>query len=44
MTFEVVTLVMNACLCVALVGVTVMAVFFMYAGIRSILRALNMDD
>lgn len=44
MTFEVVTLVMNACLCVALVGVTVMAVFLMYAGIRSILMALNMDD
>lgn len=45
MTFEVFTLVMNACLCVALVGVTVMAVFFLlYAGIRSILSALNMDD
>lgn len=44
MTFEVVTLVMNACLCVALVGVTVMAVFLVYAGIRSILSALNMDD
>lgn len=44
MTFEVVTLVMNACLCVALVGVTVMAVFLMYAGIRNILDALNMDD
>lgn len=42
--FEVVTLVMNVCLCVALVGVTVMAVFLMYASIRSILRALNMDD
>lgn len=44
MTFEVVTLVMNACLCVALVGVTVMAVFLLYAGIRNILDAINRDD
>lgn len=44
MTFEVVTLVMNACLCVVIVCVTVMDVFLLYAGIRSILIALNMDD
>ena len=44
MTFEVVTLVMNACLCVTLVGVTVMAVFLLYAGIRNMLKALDLDD
>lgn len=44
MTFGVLTLVMNACLCVVMVGVTVMTVFLLYAGIRSILIALNMDD
>lgn len=39
--FEVVTLVMDACLCISLVCVTVMAVFLLYAGIRSILSVLN---
>lgn len=38
MTFEVVTLVMNACFCVVIVCVTVMAVFLLYAGIRNILK------
>ena len=38
MTFEVVTLVMNACLCVVLVCATIMAVFLLYAGIRNILK------
>ena len=41
MTFEVVTLVMNVCLCVVMVCATVMAVFLLYAGIRNILRELN---
>lgn len=41
MTFEMITLVMNACLCVVMVCATVMAVFLLYAGIRNILRELN---
>lgn len=44
MTFEVVTLVMNACLCIALVGMTVMAMFLLYAGIRNMLKELALDD
>lgn len=44
MTFEVITLVMNACLCVAIVGVTVMAVFLLYEVIRNILKELNLND
>lgn len=44
MTFEVLTLVMNACLCVVMMGVTVMAVFLLYAGIRSILKELKHNE
>lgn len=44
MTFEVLTLVMNACLCVALVGVTVMAMFLLYAGIRNILKEFKHNE
>jgi hypothetical protein len=38
-TFEVVTLVMNACLCVVFVCATVMAVFLLYAGTAIYLKS-----
>lgn len=44
MTFEVLTLVMNACLCVVMVGVTVMAVFLMYEGIRNMLKEFKRNE
>lgn len=44
MTFEVVMLVMNACLCVVFVCATVMAVFLLYAGIRKILKEFKHNE
>lgn len=44
MTFEVVMLVMNACLCVVFVCATVMAVFLLYAGIRNILKEFKHNE
>lgn len=41
MTFEVVTLVMNACLCVVFVCATVMVVF---AGIRNMLKKFKHNE
>lgn len=42
--FEVLTLVMNACLCVVIVCVMVMAVFFLYTDIRNILKEFKHNE
>lgn len=44
MTFEVLTLVMNACLCVVMVCIAVAAVFLLYAGIRNILKEFKHNE
>lgn len=44
MTFEVLTLVMNACLCVAMVCATVTAVLLLYAGIRNMLKEFKRNE
>lgn len=44
MTFEILTLVMNACLCVAIVGVTITAVFLLYEGIRNMLKEFKHNE